>query len=69
MPEIAREPGAIQYMGDVILAQASTRGFQDAFTLLAIMAFMAIIPALMMAHLMKADAAAKKRAMAAAPAE
>ncbi len=69
VPEIAREPGAIQYMGDVILAQASTRGFQDAFAVLAIMAFMAIIPALMMAHLMKADAAAKKSGAAAVPAE
>ncbi len=40
-------------MGEVILAQASTRGFQDAFTVLAIMAFAAIMPAMMMARLMK----------------
>jgi len=53
VPEAAREPGALQFMGDVILAQASTRGFQDAFMVLAIMAFAAILPAMMMARLMK----------------
>lgn len=53
VPEAAREPAALQFMGDVILAQASTRGFQDAFTILAIMAFLAIIPAMFMARMMK----------------
>jgi MFS family permease len=53
VPEAAREPAALQFMGDVILAQASTRGFQDAFAVLAIMAFAAILPAMMMARLMK----------------
>ncbi len=52
VPEIAREPGALQFLGDVILAQASTRGFQDAFLVLAVMAFAAIIPAFMMARTM-----------------
>ena len=52
-PEVAREPAALQFMGDVILAQASTRGFQDAFAVLAVMAFLAIIPAIGMARMMK----------------
>lgn len=53
VPEAAREPGALHYMGDVILAQASTLGFQDAFMVLAIMAFAAILPAAYMARLMR----------------
>jgi len=52
IPEVAREPAALQFMSDVILAQASTRGFQDAFMILAIMAFLAIIPAMAMARMM-----------------
>ena len=66
VPEVAREPGALQYMGDVILAQASTRGFQDAFMVLAIMAFAAILPATMMARLMKKPAPPGKVARATA---
>jgi EmrB/QacA subfamily drug resistance transporter len=60
VPEIAREPGALRFLGDVILAQASTRGFQDAFTILAIMAFAAIVPAIMMARAMKTTPVAAK---------
>ena len=66
VPEVARESAALQFMGDVILAQASTRGFQDAFTILAIMAFLAIIPAMYMARLMKKPAPPAKAAKAAA---
>ena len=44
--EAIRNPGALHYLGDVILAQASTRGFQDAFLALGIFAFCGFIPAI-----------------------
>ena len=43
--EAIRNTGAIHYLGDVILAQASTQGFQDAFLALGIFAFCGFIPA------------------------
>jgi MFS transporter, DHA2 family, multidrug resistance protein len=45
MAEFARGPSATQYLSDVILAQASTLGFQDAYFLLAIVAAAGVIPA------------------------
>ncbi|MDE0815253.1 MAG: hypothetical protein OSB46_14860, partial [Alphaproteobacteria bacterium] len=43
--EFARGPSATQYLGEVILAQASTLGFQDAYFVLAIFAALGVIPA------------------------
>ena len=44
--EAVRNPGALNYLGDVILAQASTLGYQDAFAALGIFAFCGFIPAI-----------------------
>ena len=44
----AREPGALHYLGDVIYAQASTLGFQDAFAALGIVTLVGLIPAWIM---------------------
>ena len=52
VPGLAQEPGAFIYFSEVILAQASTLGFQDGFSVLAVIAFTAIIPAFIMARLM-----------------
>lgn len=52
VPSLAQEPGALRYLGDMILAQASTLGFQDAFSVLAAIAFTAIVPAFIMGRLM-----------------
>lgn len=53
VPEAARSPGALDYLGDVIVAQANTLGFQDTFIILAGLAFSAIIPAYILSHTMK----------------
>ena len=37
--------GALHYLGDMILAQANTRGFRDTFLALGIFAFCGLIPA------------------------
>jgi len=52
VPKLAQEPGAVLYFSEIILAQASTLGFQDGFTILAVIAFTAIIPAFVMGRLM-----------------
>jgi len=52
VPKLAQEPGAVLYFSEIILAQASTLGFQDGFTILAVIAFTAIIPAFIMGCLM-----------------
>lgn len=44
VPETLRESGAFHYLGEVIYAQASTLGFQDAYFLLAIIAAAGLIP-------------------------
>jgi DHA2 family multidrug resistance protein len=44
--EAIRTPGALNYLGEVIMAQASTRGFQDSFLALGIFAFCGFIPAI-----------------------
>jgi DHA2 family multidrug resistance protein len=59
VPRFAQEPGALQVLSEVILAHASTLGFQDAFAILAIIAFTAIVPALIMAHMMRGRVAAR----------
>ena len=50
MAEFARGPSATQYLSDVIFAQASTMGFQDAYFLLAIVAAAGVIPAWMLSR-------------------
>lgn len=59
VPKLAQEPGAFRFMSDVILAQASTMGFQDAFFVLALIAFTAIVPALLMARMMRGRTGAR----------
>ncbi|MBL4720332.1 MAG: DHA2 family efflux MFS transporter permease subunit, partial [Alphaproteobacteria bacterium] len=53
VPEAARDPGALQYLGDIIYAQASTMGYHDAFMVLAVVAFFGVAPAWAMARLNK----------------
>ena len=48
VPQSVREPGALHYLGDVIYAQASTLGFQDAFAALGIVTLVGLIPAWIM---------------------
>jgi hypothetical protein len=48
--EAIRTPGALNYLGEVIMAQASTRGFQDSFLALGIFAFFGFIPAIYLAQ-------------------
>ena len=43
--ENARGPGALHYLGEVIEAQATARGFSDGFLMIAIVFVLAIIPA------------------------
>ncbi len=45
LPEELRAPSALQYLGEVIQAQASTRGFQDGFLILVLSFLAAMIPA------------------------
>ena len=45
VPEAVQQPGALDYLGKVIHAQASTFGFQDAFLVVAILFVFALIPA------------------------
>ena len=44
-PELLRSPVALNYLGDMVHAQANTFGFQDAFSAIAIVAFIGFIPA------------------------
>ena len=43
--EPIQAPGALHYLGQVVYAQASTLGFQDAFLSLAVLATVALVPA------------------------
>ena len=45
VPEAVRETGALDYLGTVIQAQASTFGFQDAYMVIALVFVAALIPA------------------------
>lgn len=56
VPEVARDPGAYRYLGDIIYAQASTMGYHDAFMVLAVVAFLGVAPAWLMARLNKRQA-------------
>jgi DHA2 family multidrug resistance protein len=61
--ESIRNPGALHYLGDVIMAQASTLGYQDTFLALGLFAFCGFIPAIYLAQ------AQRKPGQAASPAE
>jgi len=45
LPEDLRTASALRYLGEVIQAQASTRGFQDGFLILVVSFLAALIPA------------------------
>jgi DHA2 family multidrug resistance protein len=45
VPENVRGPGALHYLGEVIEAQASARGFGDGFLMIAVVFVLAILPA------------------------
>ncbi len=45
VPEAVQQPGALDYLGKVIHAQASTMGFQDAFMIIAFTFICALVPA------------------------
>ena len=45
VPENVRGPGALHYLGEVIEAQASARGFSDGFLIIAVVFVLAIVPA------------------------
>lgn len=61
VPQTAREPGALHYLGDVIYAQASTLGFQDAFAALGIVTLVGLVPAWVMAITRKGKSARFRR--------
>lgn len=50
VPETLRDSGTFHYLGEIIYAQASTLGFQDAYFLLALIAAAGLIPAWILAH-------------------
>jgi hypothetical protein len=56
VPEVARDAAAFRYLGDIIYAQASTMGYHDAFMVLAVVAFLGVAPAWLMARLNKRQA-------------
>ncbi len=45
VPDAVQGAGALHYLGEVIYAQASTLGFQDAFAALAAISFLGLVPA------------------------
>ena len=51
--EPVRDSGAFHYLGEVIYAQASTLGFQDAYFLLALIAIVGLIPGWVLARASK----------------
>ena len=46
--EALRSPVALNYLGDMVHAQANTLGFQDAFVAIGIVAFLGLIPVLIL---------------------
>ncbi|MEC8774109.1 MAG: hypothetical protein VXX79_04585, partial [Pseudomonadota bacterium] len=42
--EALRSPVALNYLGDIVHAQANTLGFQDGFVAIAVVAFLGLIP-------------------------
>ena len=53
VPETIRDSRAVHYLGEVIYAQASTLGFQDAYFVLALIAAAGLIPAWILARASK----------------
>ena len=53
VPDTIRDSGAFHFLGEVIYAQASTLGFQDAYFLLALVAAAGLIPAWVLARASK----------------
>jgi hypothetical protein len=49
-PEAVRVPGALNYLSDMIYAQATSAGFQDTFLVLAFVSFAGMAPAWLMAQ-------------------
>jgi MFS transporter, DHA2 family, multidrug resistance protein len=49
VPEASQNAGALRYFGDMLHAQASTLGFQDAFAMLGLIGLLGLIPTLVLA--------------------
>jgi len=64
VPEAIQQPGALDYLGKVIYAQASTLGFQDAFMVISILFVLVLIPAWVVGRAHKRVAQAEARAEA-----
>ena len=47
VPDAVLQPGALNYFGRVIEAQAQTMGFQDGFMVIAYVFILALIPAML----------------------
>ncbi len=47
LPEVVQKAGALNYLGKVVLAQASTLAFKDTFLAISVVAFLAVGPAWM----------------------
>jgi hypothetical protein len=45
LPEVTQKAGALNYLTEVLLAQASTLAFKDTFLAISIVAFLAVGPA------------------------
>jgi len=45
MPDTSQTVGALNYLAEIVLAQASTLGFKDTFLAIAVVAFIAVAPA------------------------
>lgn len=67
LPDTIREPGALHYLGDVVTAQASTLGFQDAFLITGIVYLLALLPTYILGR--TKSPAESKKAGAEQPAE
>ena len=50
IPNALHEPVALNYLGEVVYAQANTLGFQDGFIAIALMSLFALVPTLMLAR-------------------
>jgi len=69
VPEAVQEPGALDYLGKVIYAQASTLGFQDAFMVISVLFVLVLFPAWVVGRAQKRVDRAEAQADAKADAE
>ena len=53
LPEVIQKAGALNYLGEVVLAQASTLAFKDTFLAISLVGFLAVGPAWMIGHIGK----------------